>query len=490
MDKHSHHPLFSVLCSLTSVLCCAAAEFHGVDDGRVLTNPGMGLTMHYYSNEPHNYGSCIEPGDDMAWFPGCSVCYLRLPWSMVEPEEGVYDWSTIDTPAQRWIARGGQVALRITCSEDWMYYATPKWVKDAGAKGRPYRLWAGKGPVRTPDRKTLPWDPDFGDPVFLAKLEKFIAALAARYDGRPEVAFVDIGSYGLWGEGHTFGSSQVPEEKRAVDIPRHIDLWCKYFKRTQLVISDDIDGNANQSGKYPLLDYARSKGVAWRDDSILVEPPPRSWYHADQAERYWRTLPVVLEHEHYWPSKSTKAWSQELLVKSVELMHASYMSVHGDPKKLLDENREAFEKIARRLGCRFVPQKVTWPDSVKVGRKGETFKVSFTFSNGGVAPCYRDAYPCLTVKDDKGRIIAVLADGDLNLKGLMPGTDATGRVPPASHMAKFRLGRFDAPTFPASGTFDVYVSVGDCDGTPIYELPLGGGDGHRRYKVGKITLSN
>lgn len=483
MDKHSHHPLFSVLCSLTSVLCCAAAEFHGVDDGRVLTNPGMGFTMHYYSNEPHNYGSCIEPGDDMAWFPGCSVCYLRLPWSMVEPDEGVYDWSTIDTPAQRWIARGGQVALRITCSEDWMYYATPKWVKDAGAKGRPYRLWAGKGPVRTPDRKTLPWDPDFGDPVFLAKLEKFIATLAARYDGRPEVAFVDIGSYGLWGEGHTFGSSQVPEEKRAVDIPRHIDLWCKYFKRTQLVISDDIDGNANQSGKYPLLDYARAKDVAWRDDSILVEPPPRSWYHADQAERYWRTLPVVLEHEHYGPSKSTKAWSQELLVKSVELMHANYMSIHGDPKTLLDENREAFEKIARRLGCRFVPQKVTWPDAVKVGRKGETFKVSFTFSNGGVAPCYRDAYPCLTVKNDKGRVIAVLADGDLSLKGLMPDVST-------EHSAKFRLGRFGAPTFPASGTFDVYVSVGECDGTPVYELPLGGGDGHRRYKVGKITLSN
>ena len=172
----------------------------------------------------------------------------------------------------------------------------------------------------------------------------------------------------------------MPKEKRAVDIPRHIDLWCKYFKRTQLVISDDIDGNANKSGIYPVLDYARSKGVGWRDDSILVEPPPRSWYHADQAERYWRTLPVILEHEHYAPSKSTKAWSQDLLVKSVEDHHASYMSIHGAPKKLLDENRDAFEKIARRLGYRFVPQKVTWPDEVKVGKKGETFEVSFSFT--------------------------------------------------------------------------------------------------------------
>ena len=213
----------------------------------------------------------------------------------------------------------------------------------------------------------------------------------------------------------------------------------------------------------------------------LVEPPPRSWYHADQAERYWRTLPVVLEHEHYAPSKSTKAWSQELLVKSVEDHHASYMSIHGNPKKLLDENRAAFEKIARRLGCRFVPQKVAWPDAVKVGKKGETFAVSFSFVNRGVAPCYRDAYPCLTIKDGKGRILAVLADSGFNLKGLLPDVLK-------EHVARFRLGRFGAPTFPASGTFEVYLSVGEADGTPVYELPLGDSDGQRRYKVGTLRI--
>ena len=483
----TRHP--SLVTALALATGAGAATFNGADDGRILSNPGVGLTMHYYSNVPANYGSRIEPGDDMAWFPGCSTCYLRLPWSMVEPEEGVFDWSTIDTPAQRWIARGGQIALRFTCSEDWAYYATPKWVFDAGAKGVQYRIWNGTGPIRTPDGKTLPTDPDFGDPVFLEKLEKFIAVLAERYDGRPEVAFVDIGSYGLWGEGHTFGSSRVPEDKRAIDIPRHIDLWCKYFTKTPLIISDDLDGNANKSGNYPLLDYARLKGVGWRDDSILVEPPPRQWYHADQAERYWRTLPVILEHEHYAPSKSTKAWSAELLVESVELMHASCMSIHGDPKKLLDENRDAFEKIARRLGYRFIPVEVRWPDAVKVGKKGETFEVSFAFANAGVAPCYADAFPCLTVKDAKGRILAVLADDGMNLKGLPPADAVEKASIPASHTAKFRLGRFGAPTF-TSGTFDVYLSVGKSDGTPVYELPIGGDDGQRRYKAGFIQIDS
>lgn len=98
----------------------------------------------------------------------------------------------------------------------------------------------------------------------------------------------------------------------------------------------------------------------------------------------------------------------------------------------------------------------------------------------GVAPCYRDAYPCLTVKDEKGRILAVLADDGFSLKGMLPGA-------PAAHTAKFRLGRFGAPKLP-EGTFDVFLSVGEANGTPIYELPLGEDDGHRRYKIGIISL--
>ena len=35
---------------------------------------------------------------------------------------------------------------------------------------------------------------DFDDPVFLEKLDHFLAAAAARYDGKPELAFIDIGT--------------------------------------------------------------------------------------------------------------------------------------------------------------------------------------------------------------------------------------------------------------------------------------------------------
>ena len=95
------------------------------DNSQALVNPDMGWDMHFYSNVPDNYGSKLEPSDTLEDFPGLSTVYLRVPWAFLEPEEGKFNWALFDTPAQRWIAKGKRVALRVTCSENWMALATP-----------------------------------------------------------------------------------------------------------------------------------------------------------------------------------------------------------------------------------------------------------------------------------------------------------------------------------------------------------------------------
>ena len=466
------------------------------DDGRALVNPGMGWTMHYYSNVPKNYGSLLPPGDSAEWFPGCSTVYLRLPWAYVEPEEGCFNWNALDTPAQRWIARGGQVAFRITCSESWLEYATPKWVFDAGARGIRYNFGFGESGGPRPDGKRV--DPDYADPIFLDKLDAFLAAFAARYDGRESVAFVDIGSYGTWGEGHTHGASRVPQEKTDRDARLHIDLYRKHFKRTWLVLSDDISGWDNPDPSPPLLSYARECGVTWRDDSILVWKPPHPWYHETQAAHYWPTMPVILEHQHYHESLKAGAWNPALLEKAVEDHHASFLSIHGNPYDILRNNRATIDCINRRLGYRFVPESVEWPREVIVGDDAKPFEVRWRFRNAGVAPAYRPWYPCLTVKDAAGTIVAVLAGTDCDLSALPTAPLREGGGPEgiggstASLRPTFRqtftLGRWMAP-LTLAGDYDVWLSVGEADGTPRIALPIDADeDGHRRYRCGKITF--
>lgn len=455
----------------------ARVTVHPANHGKALINPAMGWTMHFYSNDPKNYGSQLEPADTLDDFPGLSTVYLRVPWAFVEPEEGRFNWALLDTPAQRWIAKGKRVAFRITCSENWIRFATPEWVKRAGAEGVFYEF--GKGAVENGPA----WDPKFDDPVFLKKLDAFLAAMAARYAGNPDVAFIDVGSFGLWGEGHTqMSSGWIPEPRMREIVRRHIDLHRKHFPHERLAISDDVIGHNTPGPHHPLTDYALSQGVSLRDDSILVQPPPLEWFHAGLAQAFWPRLPVILEHEHYGSSKARGAWGDgSLLLKAVEDYHASYMSIHWWPRVELEENRELVDTINRRMGYRLELRELGWPRQAGIGKP---FTVQARWANVGVAPCYPGGFMCLTLKDKQGGLVSVLVDEGLDMRTLAVGPP--GQAAETTRKCELTAGLIAPTTRP--GTYDVYASVGRRDGTPLIALPLEGDDGQRRYRLGEITL--
>ena len=440
-----------------------------------LINPGMGWTMHFYSNIPSNYGSKLEPSDSLEWFEGCSTVYLRLPWAYIEPEEGKFNWAILDTPAQRWISQGKQISLRITTSENWIEYATPQWVEKAGAKGVRY-VW-GEGPKENGPL----WDPDYEDPVYVEKLRNLLAALGKRYNGNPSVAFIDVGTFGMWGEGHTHGCSQVNEEKTLKIVKQHIDMHCEFFPDTPLCISDDVIGHDLPGDKFPATDYAISKGVSLRDDSIMVQAPPRQWYHSELAQHFWPTMPVILEHEHYGGSKARGAWDGDRLVKSVEDYHASFMSIHWWPEEEWAECSDTIKKINLRLGYRLELREIAYPERVKIG---EPFAIDWTWANVGVAPMYKGGFAAISLKDEKNGFVAVCNDDSFDLAELQPGEP--GQAPENKHRSEHRVGYVGPTTRP--GVYDVYVSVGKRDGTPQIVLPLENNDGQRRYKIGIVRL--
>jgi len=441
-----------------------------VDDGRALVNPGMGWVLHHYDNSLVHYGSRLEPADALDDFPGLSTVYFRLAWSYLEPEEGRFDWVIVDGPAQRWIARGKKVAFRFTASEGEPGVGTPLWVRAAGAKGHFFE--GGKGVVaEAPGR---PWEPDFDDPVFLAKLDRFVAAAAARYDGDPNVAWVDVGSFGIWGEGHTFWSTKLPYS--AETARRHIELYRKHFRRTLLAAIDDFSDHGRGDAWIP---RAVDLGLTLRDDSILVEPPPLAYKSAGMAQRFWPTVPVILESEHYGGSVERGVWGDgSLYLQAVEDYHASYASIHWWPREFLAANRALVERINRRLGYRLQLVEASWPEAV---RPAEPWAFDATWRNAGVAPCLPGGQAAVTLEDEHGGIVAVLTDPAFDVRALPVG--APGAAPAVSQKAALRL-----PPSVAPGAYTVCISVGSELGTPRLALPLPDDDGQHRYRLGRIRV--
>jgi hypothetical protein len=471
------------LCALTTAFPQTRTVVTPRDTGVALVNPGMGISLHHYDNGIRKYGLELEPSDTVDDFPGVSDVYLRLAWSFIEPREGDFQWSIVDTAAQRWISKGKRISLRFSASESGadQPFATPEWVRDAGAKG--HFVTPGKG--IDPNGKI--WEPDYDDPVFLEKLDRFLAAAAARYDGDPHVSFIDIGSFGVWGEGHTHSSSKLPYT--AATARRHIDLHRKHFKTTPILVNDDF---SNQGRGLEVLVYAAQLGLGLRDDSILVQPAPHAFHHAYAAPLFWPHALVVLEMEHYGSSKKRGAWEDgREFLRAIEEYHASYATIHWYPREFLNEMRPLIDKINLRVGYRLQLLQFSWPEDVAAGAP---MKIGYHWRNAGVAPCLPGGFPAVTFKDAKGGIAGVFVDEDFDMRALPVGAPGeavpVGRDEKSLNQAFKPLKEFTLP--PAHvlkpGVYDVFVSVGNRQGTPTIALPLADDDGQRRYRLGRIRV--
>jgi len=438
------------------------------DTELALRNPCMGWVLFVYNDGSlERYGGRLEPCDTLDDFPGLTVAYLRVPWSWVEPEEGRFNWALLDSAAQRYVQEGLQIALRFTASET-TTDGTPDWVRAAGAHGRRYTPGAG---IRSDGRR---WEPDFDDPVFLERLDRFLAAAAARYDGNPEVAFVDVGAFGVWGEGHTYGTTELPYSSNTAI--RHIDLHRKHFKRTLLVLNDDYADAGRGMGA---IDYGAQRGLTLRDDSILCEGGERAYFSAPMAARFWPTVPVILEPAHFGTPKERGPWGDGgRYLDAVEDYHASYAGAHWWPREFLAKNEELVRRINLRLGYRLQLTEMSWPKRIS---PDTWLYLRATWRNGGVAPCYPGGHPALTLKDERGGIVGVFADERFDVRALPVG--APGEADTITEHALFTV-----PTNSRPGQYDMFVSVGTRTGSPRIALPLSGDDGHRRYRLGSVEV--
>ncbi len=418
---------------------------HPKDNGKALLNPGMGWVFHHYDNSIDGYGEWHGPNYDGREFPGLSVAYLRLAWSFLEPEEGVFNWSILDSVIQRYERMGIRFAFRFTVfegndAED----GVPTWLRKAGCPGviaEPY------GQKR--------WEVNYADPLFLEKLEHFLMAVGHRYGNNPNLDFVDIGTLGIWGEGHPVGKKYTPDV-----LKKHIALHKKAFPNIWIVANDDLTTHLAQSytpeAKNDALHIILNEGLAFRDDSLNVYPQSKQPWMADMAAHFWKDRPVILEMGHYDYAKKVGAWGGELYLKAVEDYHGCYTSIHGNPIVFLDENKELIRQINLRLGYRFQLKEAIW--SAKNDKKA-TLIFDSTWKNAGVAPSLKDQYLIWTLFNDQGDICAVFADEKSNIKGLGPNEERTFHnsfcITPKLH----------------PGRYTVCVSLGTVSGTPKIMLP-------------------
>ena len=382
------------------------------NDSIALENPHKGWYHHYPDNHINKY--TIQEDAHLLDFPGMDHIYIRLAWAYLEPQEGRFRWDIIDSIIHKWTGKGLKISFRISCKETStdrieQQFATPKWVMEAGAKGDYYRRGKKVGPDG-------PWEPVFDDPVFLEKLENFLRAFAGRYDGKPWLRYVDVGSIGDWGEGHTSSGSKIEYDYHQRKV--HVDLYCKYFRKTQIIISDDfVYCIGDLQDRQKMHQYILKRGISYRDDSPLVNGYVRGYaktYTVRSPELFkdaYLKTPTVFELQHYhivkrdgnWKVKEGSSLSKYAKGKTgpdffrgaLDLLHATYIGYHGDAHEWLTDNPELTKELLNRCGYWYFLHRVKIP---KEFRSGEICTIQMDWENRGVAPAYHPY--CMKIRLD------------------------------------------------------------------------------------------
>ena len=298
--------------------------------------------------------------------------YLPLSALMTGPDR--YDWTALDAMLKTIAARGCQTVFRVFLEYPNREEGVPAFLKEAGMKVVTWKEGAD-----------LNRTPDYEDPRLRDALRRFIAALGARYDRDPRVAYVTAGLLGKWGEWHDYPRDELWASK---GVQREVmDAYAKAFRRTPVLLRypagpDDPDHVANAKA-----------GFGYHDDSfahstLVTGKPGDGWFYMALVEKaaagdVWRTRPIGGEiRPEVWGRIFDAAPGPDAqpFDACVRATHATWTMdsgmFEGTPPA---ERRARAEASVRTMGYAFTAPRVTLT-------KG---RVQLAIENRGVAPFYR-----------------------------------------------------------------------------------------------------
>ena len=233
----------------TIITLLAAASAYGLAGGGIFNCGGYPRNADYGRDNPNVAGK-----------------ELLFEWREIEPEEGVYNWQLVDDLIKPWADAGKMVALRVmsACNKK---NASPMWVLEK----------CGVPVVDSSEfsERDIIY-PVFWNETFIAKYSDMVRALAERYDGHPNVEFVQVGGVGRWEETYVCTESDqmskhwqelgYSHDHYIKHCKRMTDVFRRHFRQTPVLLSISIGGpDPNTEDRttigYELADYAVKHGL-------------------------------------------------------------------------------------------------------------------------------------------------------------------------------------------------------------------------------------
>jgi hypothetical protein len=368
------------------------------------------------TNPLKGYAPYVQPGG-LTDVP-TTMTFYETSWRELEPKQGDYrlaEWEAKTFKSAP--VRNKRTVLRVYMDYPNQPVALPQWLIDAGVKMNPYNdNEVGKG-----------LSPDYSDPRLQSALAALIKAMGARWNRDPQVAYVQLGLLGHWGEWHTWPRAELfaPDNVQRLVI----DGLRKAFPDKQLM-------GRTATG------YLSQPWMGYHDDMIPDDTlGPEDWrflsnLKANGRGDNWKVAPTGGEMVPGAARRYLgKDWDQ--MLRAVTEGHLTWIGPYCPT--MVDSDDATFRaraaELSQRLGYEFRLNHVSVADG----------KVRLQGVNQGVAPFYY-RWPLRFALLNAGGTAVATSDSASDVRKWLPGpfaAEATLPKPPKRGAYRLAVGLID-----------------------------------------------
>ena len=372
-------------------------------------------TIKQYKESQAAFGNPLMGYAPSAWYnevsEDISLLYMDITWAELEPEEGVYNWASIDEENQisRWRKEGKHLVFRFVCDipGEEAHMDIPEWLYEkSGKAGKWYDGEYGKG-----------FAPDYNNPTIISCHEQAVKALGEHFGQDGLISYVELGSLGHWGEWHVNYSEGIQRIPREAVRDKYILPWTEAFPDARILM------------RRPFAS-AEKYGFGLYNDMTGQPEATQSWFdwinnggEYDQTgeknvivpmKDFWKTAPSGGE---FTSSLSMEEMLDTNLSGTVEMLREAHTTFLGP--KIPDENYvDGYKEVLKNMGYRL------WISMAELKNTAKGSRLKLTWENSGVAPMYKEWPVYVYIEDESGKLVEK-SRISIKISSLLPGKKAT-----------------------------------------------------------------
>ena len=372
-------------------------------------------TIKQYKESQAAFGNPLMGYVPSAWYnevsEDISLLYMDITWAELEPEEGVYNWASIDEENQisRWRKEGKHLVFRFVCDipGEEAHMDIPEWLYEkSGKAGKWYDGEYGKG-----------FAPDYNNPTIISCHEQAVKALGEHFGQDGLISYVELGSLGHWGEWHVNYSEGIQRIPREAVRDKYILPWTEAFPDARILM------------RRPFAS-AEKYGFGLYNDMTGQPEATQSWFdwinnggEYDQTgeknvivpmKNFWKTAPSGGE---FTSSLSMEEMLDTNLSGTVEMIREAHTTFLGP--KIPDENYvDGYKEVLKNMGYRL------WISMAELKNTAKGSRLKLTWENSGVAPMYKEWPVYVYIEDESGKLVEK-SRISIKISSLLPGEKAT-----------------------------------------------------------------